>query len=155
MKKLVTILVLAIGFTVTTQAQKGKRNNAAQLTVQQQTELAVKKMTLKLDLTASQQRDISPLLTEKIAKRKEMHEKRKAMKDSDEKRKKLSADERFEKQNKMLDAKIAFKGEMKRILNKEQYERFEKMSARKKHKAKNKMKHRKGSKRKHRENQEK
>ena len=155
MKKLVTVLVLVIGFTLTTQAQKGKRNNLAQLTAQQQTELAVKKMTLKLDLTTSQQRDIAPLLTEKIAKRKEMHQKRKAMKESGKKRAKLSANERFEKQNKMLDSKIAFKAEMKRILNKQQYERFEKMSAKKKHKAKKKMKHRKGLKEEHSDNQEK
>ncbi|QXP72643.1 hypothetical protein H0I31_02780 [Tenacibaculum sp. AHE15PA] len=155
MKKLVTVLVLAIGFTLTTQAQKGKRNNLEMLTVEQQTELAVKKMTLKLDLTTSQQRDITPLLTDKFIKRKEMHQKRKAMKESGEKRAKLSADDRFNKKSNALDAQITFKAEMKRILNKQQYERFEKMSAKKKHKAKKKMKHRKGLKEEHSDNQEK
>ena len=153
MKKIVTLLVLAVGFTLTTQAQKGKRNNLEKLTVKQQTELAVKKMTLKLDLTSSQQRQIRPLLADRIAKRKVMHEKRKAMKESAKMRKELSATERFEKKSQLLDRKIAFKAEMKRVLNKQQYERFEKISARKMHKAKKKMKnrkHKKNSKGKHR-----
>ncbi|WP_299162363.1 hypothetical protein [uncultured Tenacibaculum sp.] len=143
MKKIIALLVLAIGFTLTSQAQKGKRGDFEKLTVAQQTELAVKKMTLKLDLTAAQQRRVKPLLAEKIAKRKTMHEKRKAMKESGKKREKPSADERFAKKSKMLDAQIAFKADMKRILNEKQYERFEKMAARKKHKLKKKMKHRK------------
>lgn len=147
MKNIIAVLVLAVGFTLTTQAQKGKRNNSEKLTVEQQTELAIKKMTLKLDLTTSQQSQIKPLLAQKIEKRKAMHEKRKAMKESNKKREKLSANERFEKKNQMLDNKIAFKADMKRILNKEQYEKFEKISARKMHKGKRK--HKKGSKKKH------
>ncbi len=143
MKKIVALLVLAVGFTLTTQAQKGKRSHLEKLTVKQQTELAVKKMALKLDLTDSQQRQIRPLLAEKIAQRKSMHEKRKAMKESGEKRKKLSANSHFEKKSKILDNQIAFKAEMKRVLNKQQYDKFEKMSARKMHRAKKKMKNRK------------
>lgn len=155
MKKIIALLVLAVGFTLTTQAQKGKRGDFEKLTVAQQTELAVKKMTLKLDLTAAQQRKIKPLLAEKIAKRKTMHEKRKAMKESGKERKKLSANERFAKKSQMLDAQIAFKADMKRILNEKQYERFEKMAARKKHGAKKKMKrrkHKKNSKERHHKN---
>ncbi|WP_028887821.1 hypothetical protein [Tenacibaculum ovolyticum] len=143
MKKIIAVLILAVSFTAATQAQKGKRNKLEKLTAKQQTELAVKKMTLQLDLTASQQREIKPLLAEKITQRKIMHQKRKAMKESGEKRMKLSADERFKKESKILDNKIAFKAEMKRVLNKQQYERFEKMSARKTHKAKKRMKNRK------------
>jgi hypothetical protein len=143
MKKIVALLVLAIGFTFTTQAQKGKRGDLEKLSIKQQTELAVKKMTLKLDLTSSQQQQIRPLLADKIAKRKVMHEKREAMKESGKKRKELSANERFKKKNELLDNKIVFKAEMKRILNKQQYEKFEKSGARKMHKAKKKMKNRK------------
>ena len=154
MKKTIVLLILAVGFTLTTQAQKGKRNKLEKLTVKQQTELAVKKMTLQLDLTASQQREIKPLLAEKITKRKTMHEKRKAMKENGQKRKELSANERFEKKSKMLDRKIAFKAEMKRVLNIQQYERFEKMCARKTHKVKRKMKHKKSSKQNHKEHEE-
>lgn len=137
MKKIITVLVLALGFTLTTHAQKGKHHNLEQFTTAQQTELTVKKMTLKLDLTTTQQGQIKPLLADKIAKRKVMHQKRKAMKEAGKKKGKLSANERFDREMKMLDAKIAFKANMKRILNEKQYERFEKMSDRmmqKKHK---------------------
>ncbi|MGB1042180.1 MAG: hypothetical protein ACPGU6_02210 [Tenacibaculum sp.] len=148
MKKLVTVLMLTIGFTLATQAQREKRNNHELLTNEQQTELAVKKMTLKLDLTPAQQRQIKPLLAEKIADRKAMKKKRKAMKENGKKREKLSADERYAKKSEMLDKQIAFKGEMKRILNEKQYERFEKMAAKRKHGAKKKIKkHRKEMKR--------
>lgn len=135
MKKLIAVLVLAVGFTVTTQAQK--ENKRQKLTVEQQTELQVKKLTLKLDLTEAQQNQIKPLIAKQVAKRQEMRVKRKAMKESD---KKPTAEERYEMKNKMLDKQIAFKAEMKRILNEQQYERFEKMSARKTHKAKKKVK---------------
>lgn len=155
MKKLVTVLVLAIGFTLTTQAQKERKNSLDKLTVVQQTELAVKKMTLKLDLTPSQQRDITPLLAEKITKRKAMDRKKKAMKDRDKKGKELSANERFLMNSKILDAQITFKAEMKRVLNKQQYERFEKMNERKSHRTEKKMKRKKGLKKEHRQHLEK
>mgnify|MGYP000020561158 CR=1 FL=1 len=158
MKKIIAILVVALSFSFTTQAQKGKKNKLERLTVAQQTELAVKKMTLNLDLTTSQQNQIKPLLAEKIAKRKEMQEQKKAMKESGEKRVKPSAAERFEKKNKALDNKIAFKAEMKRILDKQQFERFEKINKKKAHKAKKKMKNkkrRKASKKKHKEHEKK
>lgn len=128
MKKLLTVLVLAVGFTVTTHAQKANNNKRQQLTVEQQTDLAVKKMTLKLDLNEAQQSQIKPLIAEKIAERKKMSAKRKAMKDS---KNKPTADERYEMESKMLDKQIAFKKEMKHILNEDQYKRFEKMAAKK------------------------
>ncbi|OCK44110.1 hypothetical protein BA195_05320 [Tenacibaculum soleae] len=143
MKKIIAVLVVALSFILTTQAQKGKKNKLERLSVAQQTELALKKMTLKLDLTTSQQNQIKPLLAEKIAKRKTMHEQRKAIRESGKKRVKLSADERFERKNKALDSRIAFKTEMKRILDKQQFERFEKISKKRAQKGKKKMKNRK------------
>ena len=112
MKKIIAILVVALSFSLTTQAQKGKKNKLERLTVAQQTELAVKKMTLNLDLTTSQQNQIKPLLADKFVKRKETLEQKKAMKESGKKRIKLSADERFEKKSNALDAQITFKAEM-------------------------------------------
>lgn len=109
MKKIIAVLVVALSFILTTQAQKGKKNKLERLSVAQQTELALKKMTLKLDLTTSQQNQIKPLLAEKIAKRKTMHEQRKAIRESGKKRVKLSADERFERKNKALIAELLLK----------------------------------------------
>lgn len=143
MKKVVAVLILALGFVITTQAQKNKRADFEKLTPEQQTELAVKKMTLKLDLTQNQAEQIKPLLEKQLSNRKAMHEKRKAMKKNG---KKPTADERYAMKSTKLDKMIAFKAEMKRILNEKQYERFEKIAAKKMHKAKKHLKKRHGKK---------
>ena len=100
MKKIIGILVLAVVFTISNHAQKGKRGDFEKLTKEQQTELAVKKMTLKLDLTPAQQRQIKPLLAQRVTKRKALYAKRKARKEKGMKGEELSANERFEKQRK-------------------------------------------------------
>ncbi|WP_047788535.1 hypothetical protein [Tenacibaculum mesophilum] len=128
MKKALTLLILAVGFTVTTQAQKRDKTKHEKLTVEQKTELAVKKMTLQLDLTESQQKQVKPLVADQISERQEMWAKRKAMKKSGTK---PTADQKYAMKSKMLDKQIAYKTEMKRILNEQQYERYEKMAARK------------------------
>ncbi|CAM1334845.1 hypothetical protein [Tenacibaculum aestuariivivum] len=138
MKKIIIVLVLALSFTLTTQAQKEIRNNLQKLSTEQQTELEVKKLTLKLDLSISQQKQITPLLAEKIQKRKKRYEKRKAIRGSEKKREELSANEIFNKKKEYLDDQIYFNTEMKRILDKQQYDRFQKISNRKTHKTKKK-----------------
>lgn len=135
MKKLIAIIVLVLGITGTTQAQKNNKNHKNDdFTIEQKTELAVKKMTLGLDLTDSQIQQVTPLLRKKIEKNTKMRAKRKAAKEAsgDTTAKKLNADKRFEVATKKLDGKIAFKKEMKSILNQAQYEKFEKMAAHKK-----------------------
>ncbi|RBW57169.1 hypothetical protein DS884_11345 [Tenacibaculum sp. E3R01] len=134
MKKIIGFLVFVISISTSVNAQKEKKER---MTVEQQTELAVKKMALKLDLTDSQQRRVKPLLAEQINEKKELRSKRKAMKESG---KKPSADERYAVANSRLNKLIAFKTEMKSILNEKQYERFEKMTAKKMHKRKKKAK---------------
>ena len=134
MKKIIGFLVFVISISTSVNAQKEKKER---MTVEQQTELAVKKMALKLDLTDSQQRRVKPLLAEQINEKKELRCKRKAMKESG---KKPSADERYAVANSRLNKLIAFKTEMKSILNEKQYERFEKMTAKKIHKRKKKAK---------------
>lgn len=143
MKKIVAILVLALGITSTVEAQKGKRENFEKLTLEQRTELRVKKMTLALDLTSNQASQIQPLLLEQAENRKAMRTKRKALKESG---KKLTANERYAIMSKKLDKQIAFKKKMKSILNDKQYERFEKMMARKMKKFKKGRKGKRGKK---------
>ncbi|MHB0754518.1 hypothetical protein [Polaribacter sp. M15] len=125
MKKVVSILVLVFVFTLTTQAQQKKGHKRPQLTVEQHTELAVKKMTLALDLSTKQQNEIAPLLKTQAEKRKAAMEKRKEMRKNETK---PTADEIYAMQSKRLDNQIAFKNSMKEILNKEQFEKFEKMN---------------------------
>jgi len=139
MKKIASILILVFAFTITAQAQKkGKRDrNNPKFTVEQRTDLAVKKMTLALDLTEKQQSQIKPLISAQTAARKAAMESRKENKEAN---KKPSADEIYAMKSKQLDNQIAFKGEMKNILNKEQFDKFEKMVKRKKGKGKKMMK---------------
>jgi hypothetical protein len=140
MKKIASILILVFAFTLTTQAQKrGKRMQIEQLTVEQQTTLRVKKMALALELSDAQQRKITPLVAEQITNRRAEFERMKKMK---EEKKKPTADERFKHQNERLDKQIAYQKEMKSILNKDQYEKFQKMAKAVKKGAKEKMEER-------------
>lgn len=147
MKKVISLIVLVLVVSFTSQAQRKMKNEDREpLSVEQKTTLSVKKLTLALDLTEKQQREVRPLIAEKIAKRKKMHEEFKARKES---AKKLTKDERYERMNAKLDEKIAFKAKMKQILNKEQYEKYEKIAAKRMRKGKRKMK-KHAKKRKHR-----
>ena len=49
MKKIITLVVLITGVIFSTQAPKKKKDHKEKFTVAQQTELAVKKMTLELE----------------------------------------------------------------------------------------------------------
>jgi len=137
MKNLVSILVLVFAFTFTTQAQKKRGDRGSKLTIEQQTTLAVKKMTLVLDLSNKQQLQIKPIVMSKITDRKDFLEKRKTAKANKEK---LTSDEVFAIKNKQLDHQIIMKNSIKNILNKEQFERFEKMQKNRMKMAKHKMK---------------
>ena len=141
MKKLASILVLVFAFTITTQAQKkGKKDrNNPKFTIEQRTELAVKKMTLALDLTEKQQSQITPFIKAQATARKAAMESMKKNKEAD---KKPSADEIYAMKSKQLDNQIAFKSEMKNILTKEQFEKFEKIAKMRKAKGKKMMKNR-------------
>lgn len=135
MKKAIT-LALVFGLILTSYAQKKKRRGD-DFSVEQKTELALKEMTLRLDLSERQQNKIRPILAKKISKRmefKKQHNKRR------KEATKLSKEERYERKMAHLDSKIAFKNSMKEILNSKQYERFEKMNGRRAHKMKRKMK---------------
>ncbi len=140
MKKLVKIIVLVFAFTLTVQAQKKKGNKGSKLTIEQQTTLAVKKMTLALDLSDKQQQQIKPIVMAKMTDRKDFIEKRKASKENNQK---PTSDEIFAIKNKQLDHQIMMKNSIKNILNEEQFEKFEKMHKSRTRMAKHKMKERK------------
>ena len=122
MKKTASILVLVFVFTVTAKAQKkDRRTQREKLTVDQQAILAVKKMTLTLELTKAQQQESQPILARQISSKRAEFEKVKAMRES---KRELTADERFAFQNQRLDQQIAYQKEMKSILNDKQYDKF-------------------------------
>jgi hypothetical protein len=137
MRKIASVLMLVFAFTLTTQAQKQRKGERKDpLTVEQQTTLMVKRMTLALELTDAQQRKLTPIITKQITERRA---KREEMRKRREEKKKLEAKERFERQNEMLDKQIAFQKDMKSILNAEQYEKFQKMSKAMKKRGKDRM----------------
>ena len=127
MKKIASIALVAL-FTISTFAQKQQRKQHRQdFTVDQMAELQTKKMTLHLDLTKDQVKQILEINKQHAVERKQKMEEHKALKQSE---KKLSSDEIFTKKNDRLDKMIAHKAEMKKVLNNEQ---FEKWSTSKKH----------------------
>ena len=77
-----------------------------------------------LDLSKKQQNELKPLLRAQVAEKKAAMQKRKEARKS---KNKPTADQIFAMKNKQLDSQIAFKSKMKDILNKEQFEKFEKM----------------------------
>ena len=123
MKNIASILTLMFLFTFTIQAQK-KRDYKQQLTINQQTSLKVKQMTLALDLSDKQQQQLTPLLRAEITFRQAAIEKRK---EARKQKKRPSSDEIYAIKSQELDNKISMKRSMKNILNKTQFETFKKM----------------------------
>ena len=141
------IYALAILFTLNIAAQEGSDHKGKDkrgmnkellkdLTPEQHATLQTKKLTLVLDLSDRQQSQILALNTTVATKRKAKMTAFKAMKEKGEK---PTKEQRYQMMNERLDAKIAYKKKMKEILSNEQYERWEKMQARKA-KGKKKMK---------------
>lgn len=127
MKKLATIALIAI-ISVSTYAQdkmdrpaRQDRNPMEKFTPEQRNQLMLKKMTLELDLDATQQKEMGKVMAEQGAKREAF------MKNRKEKTEKPTSDEIFEMKSKMLDEQIAMKSKMKKILSPEQFKKWEEM----------------------------
>ena len=88
--------------------------------------LKTKKMTLALDLSAAQQKEIQKLNLENAKERQALMLERKSVKE-EEGRTRPDADERFEFQKDKLDRMIAQKGKIKQILSEEQFQKWERM----------------------------
>ena len=126
MKKLFIVALLVVGMTSFAQERKARPERAKmeQMTPEQRNQLHLKKLTLELDLNASQQKEMSKIIAEQSAKREAKMEERKATKDSV---KKLTSDEIFAKKSKMLDEQIVMKERMKKILSADQYKKWDDM----------------------------
>lgn len=122
MKKLITLTLFI--FSVITIAQDNEKKN---FSPEQKATLITKRMTLHLDLTDKQEKEVYKLYFNKI--------KNKTLAKS-EKERVLSTEERFQKKLNRLDQQIAFKKEMKNILSEVQYEKFEKTQFHRKKKRK-------------------
>ncbi len=142
MKKLFIAALLVVGMTSFAQEKKARPERAKmeQMTPEQRNQLHLKKMTLELDLNASQQKEMSKVIAEQSAKREAKMAERKATKDSV---KKLTSDEIFAKKSKMLDEQIVMKERVKKILTPEQYKKWDDMKSERHHGMKKRMMHHK------------
>jgi len=149
MKNLLFIALAFLTLQATAQDKKKKDREElkkerlvklSEMNAKDMAQIHTKKMTLHLDLTDAQQQKVSALNLKnaemRIAKAKERLK-------NDGKREKPSQEERLKLMNERLDVQIATKREMKTILNAEQYEKWQKITARKgkKKMKRGKMKH--------------
>ena len=127
MKKLFVVALLFVGLTNFAQEKKGivergERAEMEQLTPEQRNVLQLKKMTLDLNLTASQQKQLEPIIAEETNKREAKKTEMKARKET---KKDLTANEKFELKNKNLDEQIELKAKMRKILTDDQMKKWE------------------------------
>ncbi|MGB5419767.1 hypothetical protein [Algibacter sp.] len=140
MKKLIIIALALVSLQAIAQEGKKEKFNKGEradkmmnLSAEDIATNQTKKMTLHLDLTESQQKQIQKINLENATKRKEMMAERKARKESGEV-KKPTPEERLKMDNARLDYKIAMKAKMKNILNEEQFAKWEKWQMQRDHK---------------------
>jgi hypothetical protein len=136
MKKLLLIAIALITVNATAQERKRERQNKGEHERVQQFKdfspeevatLQTKKMTLHLDLTDAQQKQIQAIHLEQAKARKSKMEARKKM--HEEGGEKPSKEDRFNRANEQLDSRIALKSKMKNILSTEQFEKWERGNA--------------------------
>jgi len=128
------ILAMAMMVVMVVNAQRGNRQfddakgfdkeHRDNFTPEQRTELKVKKLTLDLDLTDKQQKDLQKLMLAAETQRAQFMAQHKADREAG---KKLTDDEKFALKTKRLDDQIAMKREVKKILTTEQLAKFEKV----------------------------
>ncbi|WP_133063457.1 hypothetical protein [Flavobacterium aurantiibacter] len=121
MKKLLMIAIVLTRFVGFAQ-EKEVKTRKAPLTPEQRTELRVKELTLQLELTAAQQKEIKQVFLEAEKKREAAREELIAKRKSGVK---PTEQDRFDMKNKILDEKIALRDQMKKILKAEQFAKWE------------------------------
>ena len=133
MKKLATTLVMVLIFSFNGFSQEpGERKmEKPQLSTEQRNQLRLKRMTLELDLSVSQQKEMAAIIAEQSAKR---EAKMAEIKKQKEAKKELTADEKFALRNQILDEQIAHKAKIKKILNEKQFAKWEANSEKRQHK---------------------
>lgn len=128
MKKLLIFILALSALQITAQERlkEVKRDRVQKLdnfTPEEAATIKTKKMTLALDLTDAQQKEIYKLNLEEAQERKQIVDARRKMRE--EGKGKTMADEKhFEKMNDKLDKQIEHKQRMKSILNPEQYDKW-------------------------------
>jgi len=118
----VLLLVGTVGFSQEKQ-ETGKRVPKTELTTEQKNDLRLKEMTLKLDLTASQQKEMAKIIADQQKSRSELQAKMKEKRDSNTK---PTSEEVYAMRSKKLDSQIENRAKMKKMLTPEQFATWEK-----------------------------
>ncbi|OBX21504.1 MULTISPECIES: hypothetical protein [Bizionia] len=148
MKKIFLIALALVTIQMSAQDKKqmhkkGERTEKMQsYTPEEMAELQTKKLTLDLDLTEVQQKQVMALNLEGAKERKAMMEKRQELQKEKE-AKSVSKDNKLKMKNDKLDKQIAMKAKMKEILNDEQYAKWEKLQKERMEKGRNSRKQKK------------
>ncbi len=125
--------LLVVGITAFAQEKENKRQNGeryASLTPEQKVEMHVKRISKDLNLNENQTNEVRELATKEVEKR--------------EKSKSEMKERKNIKRKEMQTEQAAIKVEMKKILNPEQFAKWEKMNAERKEKVKEKMDKKRG-----------
>ena len=123
MKKLIglTAIVILFSLTITAQQRQGRTNNKADFTPEQMATLQAKKMTLRLDLNANQQKEVKNMLLQSTEECKKNRTEYRDKRQSGD----LTADEKFAFENERIERQLVHKKAMKKILNENQYTKWE------------------------------
>jgi len=116
------MMVLIAVFTLNAvgQHKEGRKGFPNDLSAEEIATLKTKKMTLHLDLTESQQKQIKVIMLEEATHK----EKQRAQLEENKSEEKPSKEQHFAKINERLDRQIEMKKQMKNILNETQYEKW-------------------------------
>lgn len=141
MKKLFVLAILFIGLNMNAQEksthpeqQKKLHSLIKDFSPEQLATLKSKRMTLSLDLSDAQEKQLYSLFVKEGAARREKMEARKKNKKENEK---ITSDERFNRMTEKLDKQIEMKRKISSILTKQQMEKFEQMKMKRKQPKKN------------------
>lgn len=121
MKKLIslTVMIIMISFTINAQQNQPMKKRGNNFTPDQEATIQSKKLALNLDLNETQQNQVYNLIKENAIHK----EKNKAAFKGSE----ITSEQRFSIANERLDRQIHQKEAMKKILTKEQFDKWEKM----------------------------
>ncbi len=128
MKYLFSLLLVGMSFITIAQNRDGNIKGYNNFTPEQNAELQTKKLTLALELTTAQQKQVFEINKKSAL---ELNKRRESMIANKENGKTMTSDERFKMMSDRIDEMIAMQNEMKEILNKNQYEKWKDMKEKK------------------------
>lgn len=119
------------------------------LSPEQRAVLHSKRLSLQLDLNASQQSQVQKLLAVRYKDAESKRGERQQARAEGKERTRLTAEERFERQSQQLDNQMAFQSEMKKILTADQFEKWKKINQDRRKQGQKRMAYRQHKKRQH------